>query len=167
MAPYLLFFALGLVALVQVSLLPALGISPATPDPMLVIVVAWGVLRDARSAIIWALIGGLWLDLLSSGPFGSYTLGLLVAAGIAGFGSGTIYRSHWLLALAMVALATVALDLVQVALLWLSRQPVSLPDMLTRLVLPEILTNMVLMLLVFPVLSKVNRVTGRERIPVE
>ncbi len=167
MAPYLLFFALGLLALVQVSLLPALGISPATPDPMLVIVVAWGVLRDARSAIIWALIGGLWLDLLSSGPFGSYTLGLLVAAGIAGFGSGTIYRSHWLLALAMVALATVALDLVQVALLWLSRQPVSLPDMLTRLVLPEILTNMVLMLLVFPVLSKVNRVTGRERIPVE
>ncbi len=167
MAPYLLFFALGLLALVQVSLLPALGISPATPDPMLVIVVAWGVLRDARSAIIWALIGGLWLDLLSSGPFGSYTLGLLVAAGIAGFGSGTIYRSHWLLALAMVALATVALDLVQVALLWLSRQPVSLPDMLTRLVLPEILTNMVLMLIVFPVLSKVNRVTGRERIPVE
>ena len=167
MAPYLLFFALGLVALVQVSLLPALGISPATPDPMLVIVVAWGVLRGARGAIIWALIGGLWLDLLSSGPFGSYTLGLLVAAGIAGFGSGTIYRSHWLLALAMVALATVALDLVQVALLWLSRQPVSLPDTLTRLVLPEILTNMVLMLFVFPVLSWVNRVTGRERIPVE
>ncbi len=167
MAPYLLFFALGLVALVQVSLLPALGISPATPDPMLVIVVAWGVLRGARGAIIWALIGGLWLDLLSSGPFGSYTLGLLAAAGIAGFGSGTIYRSHWLLALVMVALATVALDLVQVALLWLSRQPVSLPDTLTRLVLPEILTNMVLMLFVFPVLSWVNRVTGRERIPVE
>lgn len=167
MAPYLLFFALGLVALAQVSLIPALGIAPVPPDPMLVIVVAWGVLRGARGAIIWALIGGLWLDLLSSGPFGGYTLGLLAAAAIAGFGSGTIYRSHWILALAMVALATVAQDLVYVALLWLGQRPVSLTDTLTRLVLPEILYNMLLMLLVFPVLSWVNRVTGRERLPVE
>lgn len=167
MAPYLLFFALGLVALAQVSLIPALGIAPVPPDPMLVIVVAWGVLRGARGAIIWALIGGLWLDLLSSGPFGGYTLGLLAAAAIAGFGSGTIYRSHWILALAMVALATVAQDLVYVALLWLGQRPVSLTDTLTRLVLPEILYNMLLMLLVFPVLSWVNRITGRERLPVE
>ena len=134
---------------------------------MLVIVVAWGVLRGARGAMIWALIGGLWLDLLSSGPFGGYTLGLLAGAAIAGFGSGTIYRSHWILALAMVALATVAQDLIYVALLWLGQRPVSLTDTLTRLVLPEILYNMLLMLLVFPVLSWVNRVTGRERLPVE
>lgn len=167
MAPYLLFFALSLMALAQVSLIPALGISPVPPDPMLVAVVAWGVLRGARSAMIWALIGGLWLDLLSSGPFGTYTLGLLAAAGIAGFGSGTIYRSHLILALAMVALATVAQDLIQLALLWFSQQPVSLPDTLTRLVLPEVLYNMLLMLFVFPVLSWVNRVTGQERLPVE
>ena len=167
MAPYLLFLALGLVALVQVSLIPALGISPVPPDPMLVIVVAWGVLRGARSAMIWALIAGLWLDLLSSGPFGAYTLGLLAAAGIAGFGSGTIYRSHWILALVMVAVATVAQDLIFVALLWLGQRPVSLPDTLTRLVLPEILYNMALVLIVFPLLSWVSRITGRERLPVE
>ena len=67
----------------------------------------------------------------------------------------------------MVALATVAQDLVQVAMLWFSQRPVSLPDTLTRLVLPEILANVVLMLIVFPILSWVNRITGRERIPVE
>lgn len=167
MAPYLLFFALGLIALAQVSLIPALGISPVPPDPMLVVVVAWGVLRGARSAMIWALIGGLFLDLLSSGPFGGYTLGLLAAAGIAGFGSGTIYRSHLILALVMVAVATVAQDLIQLALLWINQQPISLPDALSRLILPEILYNIVLMLFVFPVLSWVSRVTGRERLPVE
>lgn len=167
MAPYLLFFLLGLLALAQVSLIPALGIAPTPPDPMLVAVVAWGVLRGARSAMIWALIGGLFLDLLSSAPFGSYTLGLLAAAGIAGFGSGTIYRSHVILALAMVALATVAQDLIQLALLWLNRRPVSLPDTLRMLMLPEVLYNMLLMLFVFPVLSWVSRATGRERLAVE
>lgn len=167
MAPYLLFFGLALVALAQVSLIPALGISPVPPDPMLVIVVAWGVLRGARSAVIWAVIGGLWLDLLSSGPFGGYTLGLLAAAAIAGFGSGTIYRSHLLLALVLVAPATLAQELIQLLLLWISQQPVSLPDTLARLVLPEILYNALLMLAIFPILSWVNRVTGQERLPLE
>lgn len=167
MAPYLLFFALGLIALAQVSLIPALGISPTPPDPMLVIVVAWGVLRGTRGAIIWAVIGGLWLDLLSSGPFGAYTLGLLAAAAIAGFGSSAIYRSHLVLALILVIPATLAQDLVQLALLWLSQRPVSLPDTVTRLMLPEILTNLLLMLAVFPLLSWINRVTGREQLPLE
>ena len=72
-----------------------------------------------------------------------------------------------ILALAMVALATVAQDLLQLALLWLGQRPISLPDALTRLVLPEIMYNMLAMLVIFPVLSQIDRLTGRERLPVE
>ncbi len=153
MAPYLLFFALGLVALAQVSLIPALGISTSAARSDAGDCGRLG--RSARRAQCDDLGAdrGLWLDLLSSGPFGGYTLGLLAAAAIAGFGSGTIYRSHWILALVMVALATIAQDLIYVALLWLNQRSVSLPDTLTRLVLPEIMYNMLLMLFVFPVLS--------------
>jgi rod shape-determining protein MreD len=165
--PYLLVLALGLIALVQVSLLPALALSPASPDPMLVVVVAWGVFRGVKAALVWALIGGLWLDLLSSGPFGAYTLGLLTAALIAGFGSGAIYRSHILLALVLVALATLAQDLVQFALLWITQQALSLPDALAKLALPEVLFNAILMLIMYPILSWVDKATGRERLPLE
>jgi rod shape-determining protein MreD len=133
----------------------------------LVVIVAWALLRGTRSAVIWALIAGLWLDLLSSRPFGGYTLGLVVAAYLAGLGAKIVYRPTILLALAMAAVVTIVLDGIQMALLWLSGGTFSLPDTLLRLVLPEIAYNSVVMLVVYPLLSWVNRVTGQERLPLE
>lgn len=167
MAPYILVLALAVVALVQVSLLPALSVAGVYPNLALVVVVAWALLRGARSAVIWALIAGLWLDLLSGRPFGGYMLGLVAAAYVAGLGAATVYRSSVLLALAITAITTVVQDGIQLALLWLGGGTYSLPDTLLRLVLPEIVYNGVVMLVVFPLLSWVNRVTGREQLPLE
>jgi rod shape-determining protein MreD len=80
-------FGAGLAALLQVSLLPALQVGGVYPNLPLMVIVAWALLRGARSAVIWALIAGLWLDLLSSRAFGGYTLGLVVAAYLAGLGA--------------------------------------------------------------------------------
>lgn len=167
MAPYILVLALAVVALVQVSLLPALSVAGVYPNLALVVVVAWALLRGARSAVIWALIAGLWLDLLSGRPFGGYMLGLVAAAYVAGLGAATVYRSSILLALAITAITTVVQDGIQLALLWLGGGTYPLPDTLLRLVLPEIVYNGVVMLVVFPLLSWVNRVTGREQLPLE
>jgi rod shape-determining protein MreD len=167
MTPYLLLLALGLAALLQVSLLPALHVGGVYPSLPLMLVVAWALLRGARSAVIWALIAGLWLDLLSSRAFGGYTLGLMLAAYLAGLGAQTVYRPSIFLALAMAALATIVQAGIQMALLWLSGGTFSLPDALLRLVLPEIAYNLVVMLVVYPLLSWVNRATGQERLPLE
>ncbi len=167
MMPYLLVLALGLAALLQVSLLPALHVGGVYPNLPLMIIVAWALLRGSRSAVIWALIAGLWLDLLSSRAFGGYTLGLVVAAYLAGFAAQTIYRPTILFALVIAAVATVVQDGIQMALFALSGGTFSLTDALLRLVLPEIVYNSVIMLMVFPLLSWVNRVTGQERLPLE
>jgi rod shape-determining protein MreD len=167
MMPYLLVLALGLAALLQVSLLPALQIGGVYPNLVLMVIVAWALLRGARSAVIWALIAGLWLDLLSSRTFGGYTLGLVVAAYLAGVGAQTVYRPTIFLALAMAVVATIVQDGIQMLLLWLSGGTFSPPVALLRLVFPEILYNSVVMLVVYPLLSWVNRVTGQERLPLE
>jgi rod shape-determining protein MreD len=167
MIPYLLVLALGLAALVQVSLLPALQVGGVYPNLTLVVILAWALLRGSRSAIVWALIAGLWLDLLSSRAFGAYTLGLVVAAYLAGLGRQTVYRPTIWLALAMTALVTVVQDGIQLVLLWLNGGTFSPPDALLRLVLPEIVYNSIVMLAVYPVLSWVDRATGQERLPLE
>jgi rod shape-determining protein MreD len=167
MIPYLLVLALGLAALLQVSLLPALKIGGVYPNLVLMVIVAWALLRGARSAVIWALIAGLWLDLLSGRPFGGYTLGLVVAAYLAGLGAQTVYRPTIFLALAMAAVATILQDGIQMLLLWLSGGTFSPPDALLRLVLPEVVYNSAVMLVVYPLLSWVNRTTGQERLPLE
>lgn len=167
MLPYLLLLALGLAALAQVSLLPAIQVAGVWPDLTLVIVVAWTLLRGTRSAIVWALIAGVWLDLVSGGPFGMYTLGLLAATLVAGLGNRIVFRSHLVLAIVMVAAATLVQETVQYLLLWLSGATLALGDALLRLTLPEIAYNMVLMVLAYPLLGWVNRATERERLPVE
>lgn len=167
MTPYLLVLALGLAALLQVSLLPTLQVGGVYPNLTLMVVVAWALLRGSRSAVIWALIAGLWLDLLSGRAFGGYTLGLVLAAYLAGLAAQTVYRPTIFFALALAAVATIVQDGLQMALLWLSGATFSLPDGLLRLVLPEIVYNAVIMLVVFPLLSWVNQTTGRERLPLE
>lgn len=167
MMPYLLLLALGLAALAQVSLLPAIEVAGVWPDLTLVIVVAWTLLRGVRSALIWALVAGLWLDLISSGPFGMYTLGLVAATLVAGLGGRTILRSHLLLAIGMVAAATVVQNLIQLLLLWLTGATIILQDALLRLTLPEVAYNMIAMAIVYPLLAWVNRATQRERLPLE
>jgi rod shape-determining protein MreD len=167
MAPYLLLLALGLAALAQVSLLPATKIFGVWPDLTLVVVVAWTLLRGARSALVWAVVAGAWLDLVSSGPLGMYSIGLVVAVLIAGLGGRTVLRSHLLLALGMVAAATVAQDAIQYFLLAFTGASIHFADALLRLALPEVVYNMIAMLLVYPLLAWVNRMTERERLPVE
>ena len=167
MMPYLLVLALGLAALIQVSLLPAMRVAGVYPNLPLMVVVAWALLRGARSAIVWAIIAGLWLDLLSGRAFGGYTLGLVLAAYLAGLGAQTIYRPTLLLALALAGVITIVQDGIQLVLLWLGGGTFSPPDALLRLVLPEILYNSVVMLVVYPLLAWIHRATSQERLPLE
>lgn len=167
MMPYLLLLALGLAALVQVSLLPALSVAGVSPNLTLMLITAWALLRGARSAVIWALVAGLWLDLLSGHWFGVYTLGLVVAAFLAGWASQTVYRPTLGLAVAMGAAVTVVQLGIQLVLLLLSGASISLPDALLRSVAPEIVYNSIVMLAAYPVLAWINQKTGQERLPLE
>lgn len=167
-SPYLLVIAFGAAALVQVALLPALKIGGVAPNLILDIVVAQALLQGTRAALVWALIGGLWLDLLSGGPFGMYTLGLLAAAWVTGIGGRTVYRNHLLLTIAMVLAATVAQGLVHLVMLSLANgiDGLDLPA-LARVLALEGLVNAGMMLFVYPLVAWVDRVTGQERLPLE
>lgn len=169
MNPYLLVLGLGVVALVQVSLLPAFAVAGVPPDLTLVIVVSWALLRGSRSAILWALIAGIWLDLLSGGPFGMYTLGLVAAAAVAGLGGNTVFlgSTNFILPILMAAAATLAQSAVQWLMLLLTGDTLSVPDMLLRLVAPEMVYNAALMIVVYPIMVRISRATGQVRLPLE
>lgn len=167
MNPYALLVGLGLAALLQVSLLPTWSVAGVAPDLMLVLVVGWAILRGTRSALAWAFVGGLWLDLLAGGPFGSYTLGLLAVAYVAGLGGEAVFRSHLALPFVMTVAGTVTQGAVHGVLLFLLGRSLPAPEPALRLVLTETAYNLVLMLLCYPLLAWVSRVTGPARLPLE
>ncbi|MEZ4636134.1 MAG: rod shape-determining protein MreD [Caldilineaceae bacterium] len=51
------------------------------PDLVLLAVLAWTLFNGGYSGIVWAFVGGLWMDVLSGGPMG-------VEPGIDGGGAG-------------------------------------------------------------------------------
>lgn len=167
MNPYAVFFGLGLVALLQVSLMPALAVRGVAPGLLLVVVVCWALLQRTRAALAWALVGGLWLDALGSGPFGLYTAGLLAAAAVVGQIASVLHTASPLLPLLMVAVGTLAANLVHVVLLAASGRALPPTDVLAQLVGLEIVINAVLSLPLFPLVALLSRRVGGERLPLE
>jgi rod shape-determining protein MreD len=68
-------FAL-LIALVlfQTTVMPHIHILGVQPDLLLMVVTSWSLLRGAEAGMLWALIAGVALDLVSGAPFGMSTL---------------------------------------------------------------------------------------------
>jgi rod shape-determining protein MreD len=95
--PYSAAVLLVVVALAQTSFWPGLGLGIAAPDLMLLVTVAWSLLRGPGPALSIGLVGGVLLDLLSGGPFGAVVLSLVPASALTGLlQHGVSRESPWL-----------------------------------------------------------------------
>ncbi len=115
MNPYQALVVLGLLALVQVTLVPAAAVAGAKPVLPLLAVVCWGLLRGPWAGLAWALALGAMLDALSPAPFGYYTLALLAVAGVVALGHGRLHPGHLLLPGLITIAAALAFTAVQLA----------------------------------------------------
>lgn len=90
----LLLAAIGAMAaaVLELSLLPYVGVGDARPHPVLVLVVVWTIVGGLESGLACAFIGGLLLDLLALRPLGSSAFALIVAAGGAALFARTLVR---------------------------------------------------------------------------
>ena len=100
--------ALAGAVLLQVSLLSRLGLPGATPDLVLVVVMACGFVRGPRVGVVAGFAGGVLVDLAppSLGYFGLTALLLAVA----GYAAGVVAeRSGGVVAIALATVACAAL----------------------------------------------------------
>ena len=154
---------LGL-ALIQSSIGPFLSVLGVHPDLVLVAVIGWTLLRGPGEGLVWAVVGGLALDLLSSGPFGAATLALIVASLLAGLGYGRAFGPDLVIPLVATFPLSLVYYVTYALLLSVLNHPVAWLPTLADVILPASLLNIPAMLLVFPVLRLLHRRTGREEI---
>jgi rod shape-determining protein MreD len=96
---------------------PVLVIGDVHPNIVLVAVVLVTTVSGFGPGIGWAFVGGLTANLLTRDPLGSLPLGLLlVAAAVAG-GERLFGRLAWGFPLAAVAIGSVLVDLLGLAIL--------------------------------------------------
>ncbi|HKW69803.1 MAG TPA: rod shape-determining protein MreD [Candidatus Dormibacteraeota bacterium] len=72
-------------ALAQATWAPRFEVGGAFPNLVLAAVVGLSWTLGTRSALVWAVAGGLLLDLTSSGPIGPHALALLPGVYVSGF----------------------------------------------------------------------------------
>lgn len=153
-------FVLGLLlvalaVLMQATLVARVRFFGACPNLLLVIVVAWGLLRGVTAALPIAFIGGLGLDLLSGLPLGSSALGLMAASLVAGLGTNQVYAGNLALPALMAAAATLVYAFVVLLTFPVGGLTVDWMNTGLRVVAPELALNVLLMLLVYPIMRQI------------
>ena len=142
-------------AVIQTAVLPffpILGLSPQLP---FLVALSWTLLRGMEEGVIWAFIGGLFIDLFSITPLGVTSLSFIVGIAAVFWIQQAIPTSRFLLPVLLAALATVISILVYFIILRLLDTITGFAGLTAML--PLILLHIVLILPVYWVAYTVER----------
>ena len=157
MGRYLSFAVLGLAAALSASVipqalsfveallaqaLPLLANSRGQLSLVMLLVLCWSLRAPLSEALIWALVGGLMLDLLSVLPLGATSAALLLLVYAVKRLSWQWLRARILLLLAVTALATIFLFAWTYIALFLLGYSYDLVSALQLTLLPTLLYNL-------------------------
>jgi rod shape-determining protein MreD len=120
--------------LAQVTWASRLEIAGAFPNIVLLVVIGLTWTSGVRTALVWACVGGLLLDLTSPGPLGPHAIALLTGVYLTGFWARNLDRDSPLHPALAAALSTALYSLVLVEaddLLGLPVPPLGLAAQLT------------------------------------
>lgn len=143
-------------------MVPHLAILGVKPDLLLLVVISWSLLRGAKEGMIWALVGGIGLDLFSGAPFGTSTVALVALSLLAGLGELSVFRTHIALPLIATLIAALAYNSFFLLLLYARGCSIAWTDSLIKVVLPSTLLNVLLAPFIYKALCWLHRRTGPE-----
>ncbi len=148
---------LGLLAMLQASLVSHLRLLDGRPDVVLLAVVGWSLVAGPRLAMVWGLTGGLFLDVLSGHPFGTSALLLTTIAYLASLAASRFWSAHPLMPLAAVLTASALFYGGQVAALFLTGRALDLTYAALRVALPGTFLNVLLALPASQLMESLHR----------
>ena len=157
---YLMIPLLLLLAVVQSTAASHWQLGGVKPDLVLLTVIVGTLLYGGRSGILWAFVGGVAVDLFSSGPLGTSSLAMMAAVLVVSIGHRPLSRYNPLVPLAAAVLGTLVYSSAYLAILallnsmdWFKRDLPFLEAM-RFIVLPALLYNAALMFLILPLLNR-------------
>jgi rod shape-determining protein MreD len=129
---------------------------------MLLVVLAWSLVRSVDEGLVWAFVGGLIVDLLSGGPLAGTALALLGAAYVGGQSLGEEFGSKALRSMILALLGAATYHVALLIILDWTGHTVDWTFSFLRVAGPSVLLNGVLAPLVLQPLSWLERATGDE-----
>ena len=153
------------VAVLQSTLAPFVTFYTVHVNLVLVVVLAWSLLRDASEVVMWALLGGMILDMYSSMPFGIFTISLILTALLANFWQ-TRQISNTILPILLALPYTFIFNIIVLIGLQGLGHRIGWGAVLSSTVFPEGVVNVAAMAVIYPVFARLNRTSQRNGLSI-
>lgn len=103
---YLAIPLMAVIAVLQSTVLPRIPIFGIVPQLWLVATLAWTLLHGIRDGLIWALVGGILIDLFSASPLGTTALALMAAVAVVTLVQRSLPQNRTLIPILLTILGT-------------------------------------------------------------
>ncbi len=151
--PQLVSFGVGLFGNVS----PILNNTRGQLNLVMLLVLAWSIRSDLASGFIWALVGGILLDLYSAIPIGASSAALMIIVYAANGAARQLYRMRIVTLLAMTLLATLFLQVYTYCALLLLGLSYDIPMVIRLVYLPTLLYNLAGALPIYAIVRLMQR----------
>ena len=148
---------LALLAILQSVIFNDLTLLDGRPDLILLTVVAWGINGRSREAMIWGLLGGLFLDQLSGIPLGTSSIILILIAYLVSFMEGRFWEANFLMPMGVMMIFSLIYHLFNIVIMWLLGKPMDVSFLAVRVILPSTFLNLILALPVSQLIRSLSR----------
>ena len=124
---------------------------------VMLFVICWSLRSSLSEGMIWALVGGLMLDMLSILPLGATSAVLVFLVFFINSVARQLFRVRVLMLLVMTPVATVILTLY--SLLWLGMlgNSYDIPALLRNLLLPTMIYNLIAVVPIYVIVRLIQR----------
>ena len=151
-------------AVLQLTIVPYLGIAGAYPDLLLVVAVIATFVWSTEAGMTIAFVGGLMIDLLAPRPVGLTAFTLLVSTGIAAVLGRLIQRGLIVTPIVLIFVLTFVTDLLFLVLFTALRGRLDVGDPI-HLILPGAIYSTAIAAIVAPLAAALHkRFAERERV---
>ena len=141
-----------IVAVAEASVLPMFQVGGLQPNPMLVLLLAWLMVRGAAEAFLFIPVGGLFLGLVDSAPMGTALLALAPMAVLQEVRGSQLREGGFLLTIVFTVAMTIVFNLVYLLVFTLSGDGGSLVGAMSRVIIPTTFLNVIILFPIYAVL---------------
>jgi len=148
---------LGILAILQSTIVSRMPLLNGTADLILLFILAWVLQDRVESAWQWSIIGGIFASLYSALPFGSYVIAYLIATSVTRMLKRRVWKAPFLAMLVATFIGTLIVYLVSLIARSISGVNIPMTSALNLILLPGLLLNLILAI---PVYSIVHDLAG-------
>jgi rod shape-determining protein MreD len=133
-------------AIFQSTVLGTFQFLEGRPDLVLLAVIGWGLAGGSKEALVWGLVGGIALDMLSGMPLGTTSLILILIAALVAAYEGRIWETNFLMPIGIVLIGSLLFHFMSLGVILLMGREVDWAYSISRLILPSTFINLILAL---------------------